>query len=230
MKQHATLILSVLITVFLLVLIGGVTTSLMSSNTAPTNQPTTPAASGSATSETPANDTPTLTPGEVEATISAERAALIALDAAVGSRLMQDPELVNFAGTVAYEVNLDQGMVYVHAQAGAILENQSNSSAATPTSGQQISQAQAIEKARTYAGGGTVKEAELEQEHGTLAYAVEFTDGSEVYIDAVSGEVLYAELQSSRLREDTEPEEYERHDDEYEDHDEDHDNEREHER
>jgi uncharacterized membrane protein YkoI len=210
MKQHATLIISFIITAFLLVLIGGVTASLMSSDTSqaePRAAPTTSSAPDAApptTSSTPAE------PG-----ITADRAALIALDAAVGTRLLHDPELVNFEGSTAYEVPLDQGMVYVDAQTGTILANQASTPAATTPTNGQISRVQAIEIARSYAGGGTVEEAELEREHGTLAYEVEFTDGSEVYVDAASGQVLYAELSRSRSRDD----EYE-HDEEDEEHDE----------
>jgi uncharacterized membrane protein YkoI len=209
MKQHATLIISVIITAFLLVLIGGVTASLMSSDTSqaePRAAPTTSSAPDAAptTSSTPA-----------EPAITADRAALIALDAAVGARLLHDPELVNFEGSTAYEVSLDQGMVYVDAQTGDVLANQASTLATTTSTDGQISRDQAIEVARSYAGGGTVEEAELEREHGTLAYEVEFTDGSEVYVDAASGQVLYAELSRSRSRDD----EYE-HDEEDEDHDE----------
>jgi uncharacterized membrane protein YkoI len=204
MKQHATLIISVIITAFLLVLIGGVTASLMSSDTSqaePRAAPTTSSAPDVAptTSSTPA-----------ESAITSDRAALIALDAAVGARLLHDPELVNFEGSTAYEVPLDQGLVYVDAQTGAILANQASTPTETTSTNGQISRDQAIEIARSYAGGGTVEEAELEREHGTLAYEVEFTDGSEVYVNATDGQVLYAELSRSRSRDD----EYEHDDDE----------------
>jgi uncharacterized membrane protein YkoI len=213
MKQHATLILSIVITAFLLVLIGGVTASLMSSNISQ-EEPRTALTTSSAPDAAPT--TSSSTPVEPEPGITADRSALIALDAAVGARLLYDPELVNFEGSTAYEVPLDQGMVYVDAQTGDVLANQTSTHTITTSSTNgQISRAQAIEIARNHAGGGTVEEAELEREHGTLTYEVEFTDGSEVYVDATGGQVLYAELSRSRSHDN----EYE-NDEEDEDHDE----------
>jgi len=34
----------------------------------------------------------------------------------------------------------------------------------------------------------------LEREHGVLAYEVKFADGSEVYVDAGTGQVAYAKV------------------------------------
>jgi uncharacterized membrane protein YkoI len=55
--------------------------------------------------------------------ISPELAAYLALTVAPGSYLLNDPALVNFQGTVAYEVVLSTGRVYVDASSGAILFN-----------------------------------------------------------------------------------------------------------
>jgi uncharacterized membrane protein YkoI len=55
--------------------------------------------------------------------ISPELAAYIALSAAPGSYLVKTPELVSFQGTVAYEVTLNSGRIYVGANNGQILSN-----------------------------------------------------------------------------------------------------------
>jgi uncharacterized membrane protein YkoI len=89
---------------------------------------------------------------------------------------------------------------------------------ATPA--EPVSHEQAIQAATEYVGGGTVREAELEREDGRQVYEVEFTNGSEVYVDAWSGQVVYAEL-SSRPERENEREGYEEreHDEEYEEYD-----------
>lgn len=45
-----------------------------------------------------------------------------------------------------------------------------------------------------YRGGGEVREVELETEDGLTVYEVKFTDDAEVYIDAQTGQVVYADL------------------------------------
>ena len=55
--------------------------------------------------------------------VTPDQAANIALQAAPGAVLLSQPELVNFQGVMAYEVALDQGLVYVDATTGQILYN-----------------------------------------------------------------------------------------------------------
>ncbi len=50
--------------------------------------------------------------------ISADAAAQAALNLAQGAQLLSTPELVNFQGTLAYEVALDAGTVYIDAASG----------------------------------------------------------------------------------------------------------------
>lgn len=66
----------------------------------------------------------------------------------------------------------------------------------------EISQEAAIQIATEYAGGGTVTSVELNTEHGVRVYEVEFANGSEVYVDLVTGRVAYAKLWSDDGRED----------------------------
>ena len=55
--------------------------------------------------------------------VSAERAAQVALAAAPGRRLAGSPDLVRYQGSVAYEIPLDRGTVYVDANTGQVLYN-----------------------------------------------------------------------------------------------------------
>lgn len=78
--------------------------------------PPPPAATGSAPAPTDPNP-PTGYP------VSADEAASIALSNAPGAALAQEPRLVNINGTIAYEVALDRGYVYVDANSGQVLYN-----------------------------------------------------------------------------------------------------------
>ncbi len=53
--------------------------------------------------------------------LSADDAAQLVLRAAPGTTLLGQPELVDFRGTAAYEVQLDAGTVYVDANSGEFL-------------------------------------------------------------------------------------------------------------
>ncbi|GAB4440398.1 MAG: PepSY domain-containing protein [Chloroflexi bacterium OHK40] len=129
-----------------------------------------------------------------DAVISAAQAQTIALQTAPGATLLRPAELVRYQGVLAYEVVLDQGTRYIDAERATLL--------ASETRSDQISAAQAVEAARAYRGGGEVREVEQEREHGALVYEVKFADGGKVYIDAASGQVVYAQLGSSEHRTD----------------------------
>jgi uncharacterized membrane protein YkoI len=68
-----------------------------------------------------------------------------------------------------------------------------------PPAGEQalISSEQALQAAVAYRGGGSVERVELEEEHGLLIFDVRFVDDSRVYVDAFTGEVVYARLESA---------------------------------
>jgi uncharacterized membrane protein YkoI len=123
--------------------------------------------------------------------VSADQASQIALGVAVpGASLTKTPELVSYEGKPAYEVVLDKGTVYVDAQTGAVLVN----GAAAP---QLISQDQAIQAAQAYLGGGTVKSVNLQDDNGAKTYVIQFADDSKVYVDAITGVVVYAEIRTN---------------------------------
>lgn len=125
--------------------------------------------------------------------VSPEQAQTIAQAAAGNATLMRAPELVSLQGTPAYEVVFDRGAIYVDAQTGAIL---ANTIAEIAQSANPISEDQAIAAAVAYLGGGTVKKVKREYEHGVDAYEVKFSDGSEVYVDAYTGQVVYAKVKN----------------------------------
>jgi uncharacterized membrane protein YkoI len=62
------------------------------------------------------------------------------------------------------------------------------------TSTLTLSAEQAITVALAYRGTGSVQGVELKEERGLNVYEVTFTDGGEIYVDATSGQVVYAQL------------------------------------
>jgi Tfp pilus assembly protein FimV len=141
----------------------------------------------------PAAPAPAAPPAPVYA-VSPEQAQAIAQANAQGATLIRAPELVSLQGVPAYEVVFDRGAIYVDAQTGAILAN-------TISTGTQVANAinedQAIATAVAYMGGGTVAKVKREYEHGVDVYEVKFADGSEVYVDAYSGQVVYAKVKNT---------------------------------
>jgi uncharacterized membrane protein YkoI len=62
----------------------------------------------------------------------------------------------------------------------------------------RISQADAEKTALTKAPGGTIKETELEKEHGKLVWSIEIStpgerDLTEVHVDAITGQIVAVE-------------------------------------
>lgn len=78
----------------------------------------------------------------------------------------------------------------------------SPSASGAPQTPGRITAEQAAAAARAYVGGGSVERVELEEEDGRLVYEVRFTNDSRVYVDAVSGAVVYARLEESRRDDD----------------------------
>ncbi len=59
----------------------------------------------------------------VPATLSPQEAMLVAAIIAPNGRILRRPELVDYQGTVAYEVTLDLGVLYIDANDGTVLYN-----------------------------------------------------------------------------------------------------------
>jgi hypothetical protein len=57
----------------------------------------------------------------LEPSISTQDALLVAALRAPNAALLRNPELVLFQGNLAYEITLDQGVIYVDATSGALL-------------------------------------------------------------------------------------------------------------
>jgi hypothetical protein len=58
--------------------------------------------------------------------LAADQAARITANIVPNAKLVRTPELVDLQGTVAYEVVLAQGVVYIDANTGAVLFNSTN--------------------------------------------------------------------------------------------------------
>jgi len=67
--------------------------------------------------------TPTAEPILEDYSVSAGLAVALAQNALGGGTLLRQPEMVSFSGRVAYELILDRGQVYIDATSGAILYN-----------------------------------------------------------------------------------------------------------
>ncbi len=71
------------------------------------------------------------------ASLSAEAARNIAIDASGGATMIRAPELVLFEGKVAYEVGFTRGAVYVDANDGTVLFNGTRGNGGQPSGGTQ---------------------------------------------------------------------------------------------
>jgi uncharacterized membrane protein YkoI len=122
-----------------------------------------------------------------QATLTSEEVAKIAQQAAgVDEILQQVPELVDYQGKTVYLVTYTDGLVYVDAQTGEVLYN------GVP---QRIDAQRAAEIAGEYLGGMSPKYAVVKtvKLNGTEIYKVNFGDIYYVYIDKF-GSVLKAQV------------------------------------
>ena len=86
-----------------------------------------------------ASAAPAAQPAQPTASLSAEAARNIAIDASGGATMIREPELVLFEGKVAYEVGFTRGVVYVDANDGTVLFNgtHGNGGGGRPSGGTQ---------------------------------------------------------------------------------------------
>ena len=80
-----------------------------------------PAAPAAQPARSAAPTAPAAPAAQPTASLSAEAARNIAIDASGGATMIREPELVLFEGKVAYEVGLTRGVVYVDANDGTVL-------------------------------------------------------------------------------------------------------------
>ena len=126
MKQRTIMILTTILTAFMLVVVGGIVRNVTAgnanvSNSAPSNQE--PAYQEPAAPAPAASD-------QIMVGVTADSATAIAEQTIPGATLTKAPELVNFQGVVAYEVLLDRGSIYIDANSGEVLYNSAENSAA----------------------------------------------------------------------------------------------------
>jgi hypothetical protein len=121
--------------------------------------------------------------------ISIEKAAQLAIDSTGDQEaLLKLPELVDYQGTSAYEVTLQNGIVYVNAQSGEILFTSVK---------EKISPEKAGEIAGLFLGGMNPKYADIKlvNLNGVEIYRVTFAGDKEyiVFID-LTGKVIKAQV------------------------------------
>ena len=179
------------------------------------NNSVAPAAAPAAPAAAPA--APAAAPAAPTFPVSPEQAQGIAQAHAGGATLTRAAELVSLQGTPAYEVLFDRGGIYIDAQTGVVLAN--TIAAPVAAAGVIISSDQAIAAATAYLGGGQVVKVEREREHGADVYEVKFSDGSEVYVDAASGQVVYAKVRSAFDQNQTDDDNHDDGDDDDDNHD-----------
>ena len=217
MKKNRSLIISIFITAFLIVIAGGVVTTVLANAQSPAtpkisaaeavktyqareaeyqslltkanqeldqaNQQITQLVNSINSSQDVQNSTDTYP-------VTAEMAKAIAYQAA-GDYPLNEPELVDYNGTVAYEVKFANGNIYVDATTGQILFN----GLASPSS-QNITAYQAGRLAVAYLGNANVENIEVGTYNGSTVYEIKFTNGQEVYV-SLTGKILAVQMPST---------------------------------
>jgi len=203
MKPKIGIVLSVLITVMVLTVIGGV--AAVATRKVPAAPEATQTAVMDPTREAEyqaliaqANETIDQANQQI-AVLSAIQAApttaaySILPDQAVaiasnvsGESALRTPELVNYSGQAAYAVNFPDGLVYVDASTGEVLYN-------GVMAAQIISKDQATQIAINYTGDTRVVEVISGTYNGAAAYSVMFSNGEKVYMD-LYGNILAVQL------------------------------------
>jgi uncharacterized membrane protein YkoI len=210
MKSRIVLFTSIGLSVFLLLGVVGVVSAMQSAKNPPEVAPvaTTDLTQQYAAREAAYNDLITQANQRIEALntevaalkknsspvsnqpeITADKAAKIAVDATGGSEaLLKMPELVNYQGNTAFEVKLEDGVVYIDAQSGNVIFN-----GVIP----KITDQQAGQIAGQYLGGMNPKYADIKlvNLNGTQIYQVTFA-GDKVYVVFIdmTGKVLKAQI------------------------------------
>lgn len=126
MSQRTAIILAAVLTAFVLVIIGAVAAHVgLIGEASAAAAAVVPAATveGLPAAAQPSTEQPSAQSQQDTslATISPDLAATIALNVLPSASVVRPPELVDFQGTVAYEVVLDRGTLYVDATTGRIL-------------------------------------------------------------------------------------------------------------
>lgn len=135
MPQRTALTLALGLTAFTLVILGGVIMAFGSRAN--------PVAAQTEHQAVQVEAQPAAAPAPQPPTrLSPDQATLIAVAAAQGGTISGPPELVLFRGTLAYEVSLDRGVVYIDADAGTVLHNGAAVAQTVAATGRQPGKAQ----------------------------------------------------------------------------------------
>jgi uncharacterized membrane protein YkoI len=130
--------------------------------------------------------------GGAEVNVSPEEAAQIAGDVtASGATLLGDPDLVSFEGTTAYEVPYEEGNIYVAADTGEVLFN--GTIVQEPV---RITAQDAAQIASNYLKNNKVSKVNMTLLNGELVFAVWFKNGDVVFVSD-TGTLLLVRLESS---------------------------------
>jgi uncharacterized membrane protein YkoI len=208
MNRQTALLISVFVTMFILVIVGGVVLAMRPA------QPSTDVAALEAAYKAreasyaelltqanqrleEANQQITVLSGQSGGVVQASQAsaspyaissqkALEIASLAVGTKTAPkgEPQVVNYENTAAYEVPFDKGNVYVDASSGKVLHN------GVP---QEITQEQAGQIAINYLKGGKVYKIEKSDFKGEPVYKVTFWAGFVVDVN-MNGQVVYVKL------------------------------------
>ena len=126
-----------------------------------------------------------------EVNVTPEQAAQIAgAAAAAGATSLGDPELVSFEGTVAYEVPYEEGNIYVAADTGAVLFN--GTIVLEPA---RVTAQEAAQIASNYLNNTKVTKVNMTMLNGELVFAVTFKNGDGVFVSD-TGDLLLVHLGS----------------------------------
>jgi uncharacterized membrane protein YkoI len=130
--------------------------------------------------------------GGAEVNVSLEEAAQIAGDvAASGATSLGDPELVSFEGTVAYEAPYEEGNIYVAADTGEVLFN--GTIVLEPA---RVTAQEAAQIASNYLNNTKVSKVNMTLLNGELVFAIRFKNGDVVFVSD-TGNLLLVRLESS---------------------------------
>ncbi len=221
MLKNKSLIVSIFVTVFLVVVAGGIATSVLANNQPGNaakvnaadavktyqareaeyqallakansqlelaNQQLTQLANSTSTSDSSSQSASDLNSSYP---VTKEMAMSIAFQTA-GDYPLSEPELVDYNGTVAYEVKFQNGNIYVDATTGQILFNGISAPAA-----QTITADQAAKIAVAYLGNSAITDIEVGSYSGSRVYEIKFANGQEVYV-SLAGKIVAVQMPPS---------------------------------
>ena len=136
---------------------------------------------------------------------TADQASVLAANVAE-TQPIQLPELVSYEGIPAYEVEFENGIVYIDANSGKVLYN------GLKTEPVFISSEQAKALALNYLGSGTITQVTIGTFNSQQVYIVQFSNGQSVYVN-LYGKVVAVQAAVAASQNDDREDEDEHEDD-----------------